>query len=144
MSAYLINRHGDSLQFNHFTWAMVLSLAKDYGWKPDGTVDPWWKDEPDAPDWDGNYVTNDHQQVTSDDALNVANALRRAIEDMDGTSEKVSEGFAIAADFNCVVQGMEELESLLGPGASLAKGHIDKQLLKEFIQFCRKGSFCIS
>jgi len=144
MSAYLSNRHGDSLIFNNYTWGMILSLARDYDWEPAGTVDPWWKDESDAPDWDGNYVSNDLQWVTSDDALNIAAALERAIEHMDDMSEKLSDDVAIADEFKGAVLAMELIKSHLGPGASLGKGHIEKQMLEEFVQFCGKGSFCIS
>lgn len=144
MAAYLSNTHGDDLRFNNLTWAMILSLARDYGWEPAGTVDPWWKNEPDAPDWDGNYVSNDFQCVTSDDALNTARALERAIEDMDDMSEKDSDDVAIAEEFKDSVLAMEKLKSVLGPAARLGKGHIYKQMLEDFIRFCRKGSFCIS
>jgi len=143
MSVDLKTRNGGRMKFSNITWAKILSLAKYYGWKPTGTVDPWWKDEPDAPDWCGCYTSNDGQWVTSDDALNMANALDRATEDMDGTSKKDSNEIAIDEDFKFGVLAMKKLESLLGPDARPCKGDIDKQMLKDFIRFCRKGSFCI-
>ena len=141
MSVYLINRNDDDLKFNNYTWAMILSLAKDYGWEPAGTVDPWNKDEPDAPDWSGSYITLGFQWVTSDDAVNIANALERAIENMDNTSVIPPEDIAIAPDFRGVIKNMEQIA--LFP-RSIVKGYLYKQILEEFIQFCRRGSFCIS
>ena len=143
MSADLTNRNGEGFKFSNVTWAKILSLAKYYGWKSKGTVDPWWKDEPDAPDWRGCYTSNDGQWVTREDALNMANSLDRAIEEMDGTSKKVSEDIAIDEDFKRAVLVTKELELFLGLSECSAKGDIDKQMLKDFIQFCRKGSFCI-
>ena len=144
MSVYLINRNDDGLKFNNYTWAMILSLAKDYGWEPTGTVDPWKKDEPAASDWSGSYISLGFQWVTSDDAANIANALERAIEKMDDTSVIAPEDIAIASDFRGVIEGMEQLTSFTRTHSVIIKGYLYKQMLKKFIQFCQKGSFCIS
>jgi hypothetical protein len=62
-------------------WGECLTLAEVFGWTPAETEAP-------APchqggpnrNWNGNYGTNDYQEVTDDDARAFAAALKRAIE----------------------------------------------------------------
>lgn len=64
-------------------WAECLALAKAFGWEPAGTVAPAPGHQGDYYDaWDGNYRTNDYQEVTDADAHAFAMALYRAIHAM--------------------------------------------------------------
>ena len=110
-------------KFSRESWPKVLSLAMAYGWKPIGThpaprIEVWGLD---PEDWDGTYLTNDGQIVVAEDALSLAIALEKALDDIpdfvieEGPTEHPFEYFA----------GDE-------------KGH-----LVDFIKFCQLGSFII-
>ena len=75
---------GDEARFGIDIWPVVLKLAQSYGWKPEGTQGPDY-DDPNlkmSDDWDGNYLTNDGQIVTDDDAAALADALESALPDI--------------------------------------------------------------
>jgi hypothetical protein len=58
-----------------------LSLAEAFGWERARTVAPATCHQGDCHyRWDGNYRTNDYQQVTDDDARAFAAGLKRAID----------------------------------------------------------------
>jgi hypothetical protein len=64
-------------------WVECLALAKAFAWEPAGTVAPAPCHQGDCYDaWDGNYRTNDYQEVTDADAHAFAMALYRAIDAM--------------------------------------------------------------
>lgn len=73
MGMDLEGQNGRYFRFNIWGWANVLDLAQSYGWRPRGTV---LGDE-----WKGGYDTNDGQIVTEEDAQDIAEALRLAVED---------------------------------------------------------------
>lgn len=94
-----------------------------YGWKPMGThpaprIEVWGLD---AEDWDGTYLTNDGQIVIAEDALSLAIALEKSLDDI--------------PDFN-----IEE-----GPKADPFEHFAGdkKRQLVDFIKFCQLGSFTI-
>jgi len=80
---------GRYLYINVIGWAETLSLAYKHGWQPAGTVDPLYESicSPDKypeynSNWEGeNYSINMGQLVTEEDALGIAEALERAIND---------------------------------------------------------------
>src|SRR5262249_46886215 len=85
MSIDIASPHGDC-HFSTAEWVRVLTLAEAYGWQPAGT-ELAYIEYPDGTvesgdDWDGNYWTNDLQQVTVADAAALAAALRRALPDI--------------------------------------------------------------
>jgi len=114
----------------------LLDLAYLFGWKPRGTEAPSiegyseWKSE----EWKGGYFSNDFQVVTSEDAIDIAESLKKAIQIIpnfiDGPYPKNKDFFQITGD--------EKKDRLL----SYFIG--DKNELKEFIAFCEDGEFCIS
>ena len=83
----LFTPDGKDYLFNIRQWPTVLKIAFKHGWKPAGTEHPAWRGsdgEPsqlwvDPEEWDGTYCGNDGQYVTPEDALNLADALDRAI-----------------------------------------------------------------
>ena len=66
-----------------------VSLALQYGWEPSGTEVPdmWLVDTEEetavlSKDWDGRYYPGFGQHVTSEDARQLAVALRKALADI--------------------------------------------------------------
>jgi hypothetical protein len=55
--------------------ADMFALAVMYGWQPMGTINRG------IDDWDGSYLLSENQLVTREDALNLAQALSRALTD---------------------------------------------------------------
>ena len=58
-------------------WVRVLELAEKNGWQSKGTTIP--KDYHKS-DWDGNYWHNSGEIVEAEDALNLAEALTKALD----------------------------------------------------------------
>jgi hypothetical protein len=79
----------DSMPLSNFEWAMLRTFAEANGWTPQGTRAPdpsiWPKKFiKQAPKpgqrWDGDYTAAEFQEVSSEDASNMADALRAGIE----------------------------------------------------------------
>ncbi len=78
-----------------------------------------------AEDWDGTYLTNDGQIVIAEDALALAMALEKSLDDI--------------PDFN--LEDDPPDHSKINPFEYFAGD--EKHHLAEFIDFCRLGSFLI-
>src|SRR5262245_7431477 len=64
-------------------WGKALDLAHLYGWKPLGTRPPTTHNfRLLNADWPGTYLTNDGQTVIWEDALALAGALEKAMDDI--------------------------------------------------------------
>ncbi len=75
------------------TWSAIKKLAYEFGWEPEGTVDPNCH----VHDWDGNYWMNEGQQITASDAHNFGAALERALSNLaDCSDPELAEYFAPA------------------------------------------------
>ena len=137
-------------------WGKALELGRSYSWKPLGTRLPSISSLGGLHEvWTGTYLTNDGQIVLTEDARSLANALERALDDIPDT--------AAAMDWNPSFWTEDDLPEWLSPeeremiedglqehSADVARIHPyeffagdEKQLLKEFIRFCRLGSFTI-
>ncbi len=140
--------------FSRQFWAKALELAQVYGWKPQGTRPPTHIDFYDlCAEWDGRYLTNDGQTVKAEDARALAAALERSLDDIPNENAP--------NDWNSLVQFEDDLPEWLSPEErefieeELQDGLLDimsmnpreyfagneKQYLKQFIRFCRLGSF---
>jgi hypothetical protein len=140
--------------FSRQFWAKALELAGSYGWKPLGTRPPAHLDFHQlGAEWDGGYLTNDGQTVKAEDALSLAAALERSLDDIPDDN--------ISMDWNSMFQQEDDLPEWLSPEEraiieeELQDGLLDimemnpreyfagdeKRYLKEFIRFCRLGSF---
>jgi hypothetical protein len=65
------------VRMNAFTFPHILRLAVDQGWNPTGTK----SGHPDLPsEWDGSYLSNNHQVILKEDALNLATALETLLK----------------------------------------------------------------
>lgn len=181
----LMNAHSDYFRFHILDWPMVLALANLYGWKPAGTLEPFYRDPdseefiPNLPPWDSmNYTTNDFQWVTDEDATSIADALEIALHehpaDLDSQEmiqrieARLSDNGAKHLEKHYVARWHEENVQLVTKIASLsARDGYETELcgsgitglnaislsswcaknreyIKSFIRFCRKGGFDIS
>lgn len=66
---YGISTKGQGFDLTRRQWHAVILLGQRYGWKPAGTVNPVY------PDWDGNYLDADWQEVAREDAAALGRAL---------------------------------------------------------------------
>lgn len=140
--------------FSRQFWSKALELARLYGWSPLGTWQPSHLDfYIIGAEWDGGYLTNDGQTVRAEDAHSLAAALERSLDDIPDES--------VPVDWNSILQMDDELPEWLSPEETsfieeeLQDGLLDilgtspldyfagdeKRHLKEFIRFCRLGSF---
>jgi len=125
-----------------------------YGWRPMGTQPPshldFYKLEA---DWHGTYLTNDGQTVKAEDALLLACALERSLEDISDTNIKIDWNFEMSVEDDLPEwlspEEREMIEEELQDGLLDMMGvhpfeyfaGDEKKHLKEFIRFCRLGSF---
>jgi hypothetical protein len=114
-------------KFIRESWTRLLSLAVFYGWQPMGTRVPSITELHgfDAESWDGTYLTNDGQIVVTEDAWALGFALEKSLDDI--------------PDFNLESYSLDL--SQIHPFEYFAGE--EKQRLKDFIKFCRLGSFLI-
>lgn len=140
--------------FSRQFWAKALELAESYGWTPMGTHPPSHLDFYQlGAEWDGRYFTNDGQTVKAEDARSLATALEHALDDIRDDNP--------SPDWNSMFQSEDDLPEWLSPEEramieeELQDGLLDilgtnplayfagdeKRHLKEFIRFCRLGSF---
>lgn len=155
MSFELIHQSTQTARiFSRQFWSKALELAQSYGWKPLGTRPPSHLDFYElCAEWDGRYLTNDGQTVKAEDARSLAAALERALEDIPNE--------IAPTDWNSMVRLEDDLPEWLSPEEQefieeeLQDGLLDvmgtnpleyfagteKRHLKQFIRFCRLGSF---
>ena len=155
MSYELINPSTEVCRtFSSQFWTKALELARGYGWQSKGTRPPSHLNfhELNA-DWHGTYLTNDGQLVKAEDAFLLAAALEKSLDHIADTN--------IQIDWNLEYIVEDDLPEWLSPDEramieeALQDGLLDmvgvnpleffagdeKRHLKEFIRFCRLGSF---
>ena len=136
---------GDRIDFTCrlSAWVEILRLAKFAGWEPAGTERPYWL-RGDVPDealnacydgWDGGYLSNDGQFVTATDATALADALERALPDIERLEQAVAAVHAAAHRENWPRGLADALKQLAGPG---------RAGVSEIIRLCRAGGFWIT
>ena len=74
MGVDLMGRGGES--FNWESWRTSLKVAQSFGWRRLRAT----AQTDQVGDWDGTYFSNDLQDVTDDDAKELARALFRALD----------------------------------------------------------------
>ena len=125
MSHYDFTNNKRVFSFGIREWHKTVELAENYGWSPKGTVEnrimksfagKW-------DNWNGNYFAFDCQLVEEDDAINLAQALKKALSDIPNRRPKK------------ISDKMTLLEFWSG------KGFVS--YLKRFIRFCEEGIFII-
>ena len=146
-----VGRCGASFKLNIYGWPSVFRLAQAYGWKPMGTIDPdpYFEHDHTDPAWKGSYFHNHFQTVQYEDAKNLADALEKALNDipdekLTGLADQDIDPRKFFVDeqleklYRTILSKKQQkkFEALADVG-----GH--KQYLRDFIVFCRKGSFMI-
>ena len=64
-------------------WKKTLELARMYGWRPMGTQAPSYHDSNRLnADWHGTYMSNEGQTVLREDAIAMAEALQKSLDDI--------------------------------------------------------------
>ena len=106
-------------------------------------------------EWDGGYLTNDGQTVQAEDAASLASALELSLEEIPDVNPPVDWGSYFALDDDLpdwlspeekemIEEGLHDgLLDILGTDPLVFFAGGEKQRLKDFIRFCRLGSFDI-
>jgi hypothetical protein len=108
---------GGYFRWTNLGWSGVLALAEHYGWEPTGTGPPRGilKAE-----WPGYYYSNDGALFYARDAKALADSLDRALDLLPARRPKALKH----------IEGYDYFVSQEG-----------KRALREFITYCRAGSF---
>lgn len=154
MGMDLRNEKGKRFWFDIFTWRKVLVLAKRYRWKLAGTKkNPDWKDSEHF--WNGNYLDNEGQIVTAEDALAMADALQLAFCDLYNSlepeewTEPSSEEITNDRLIKMLMQQLGPKSDIEAKVAAASKSPLEffqgeaGEKARAFILFCREGSFTI-
>ncbi|MEI6462687.1 MAG: hypothetical protein WCO33_03415 [bacterium] len=131
----LINHSGEEFRWDMTFWSKALQLGEKYGWKQKGTTMP--KDY-EGGTWSGTYWESSHQIVEAEDANNLADALEKSIEFLPKEEIKIpklqfTKGSATELPMPIVTEEIPIENYFSGPGGL--------ESIKEFIEYCRKGSF---
>lgn len=102
-------------------WSHVLTLARTFGWRPDGPPIPPEADRP--AEWDTGYLFRHDQRITTRDARTLADALERSLPDIPDHDAR----------------GHGASESLLARFSGPAKPWLDA-----LIRFLGAGSFIVN
>jgi len=143
-------------KFSRQFFIKALELGELYGWQPLGTQPPPGHNfhELNA-EWDGNYLTNDGQIVKRKDALSLADALEKALDNISDAKVKM--------DWNPKSWVEDDLPEWLSPDEKeMIDNGLDNEIiditdtppleffardekyhLKQFMRFCRLGSFVV-
>lgn len=157
MSYELVNRSTILCRtFSRQFWAKALELAECYGWQPMGTRPPSHIDFYQlSAEWDGRYFTNDGQVVKGEDALSLAAALERSLEDISDANPPMDWASPFSQEDDLpewlspeereIIEDelQDGLLDILGTSPLAYFAGDEKRHLKEFIRFCRLGSFVI-
>lgn len=147
------------LKISKQSWIKALSLANFYGWQPRGTRPP----SPSLPillgleteDWNETYLTNESQIVTTEDALSLAVALEKSLDDIpdfniqiDRTAKYHAENdlSELLSQDELIIIEETPKNPLLDINESLPFEYFagdEKKCLADLIKFCRLGSFLI-
>lgn len=133
----LINHSGEEFRWDMTFWSKALQLGEKYGWKPKGTtVSKKNKGKP----WSGTYWETSSQIVEAEDANNLADALEKSLEFLPKEEIKIPElkftkGSATELPMPIITEEIPVENYFSGPGGL--------ESIKEFIAYCRQGSFTI-
>jgi hypothetical protein len=145
-----------SRKFSRQFLSKALDLAKLYGWCPLGTQPPSVYDfHMLGAEWDGAYLTNDGQMIKAADALSLAAALEKALDDISDAKIVMNWNpkFWMEDDLpewlspdekEMIEVGLEnELLDIIGIHPLEFFAGAEKYQLKQFMRFCRLGSFVV-
>ena len=155
---------GGAFPFSDQLWPKVLELARRYSWKPQGTRRYLENGEIDT-NWEGGYLDNCGQTISSEDAANLAQALEDALPDVPNHSAIEPEHTVVIEcgpegelpdDYEELIKGKMQIIFQLPDGSDLyvippryfdlmnpleALSGEGKEYVRQFIAFCRQGEF---
>ncbi len=127
------NKAGATGKMGGGHWAVFLTLAQSYGWKPEGTKAP--ANLPASEQWGGRYDTSDGQTVTDSDARKLAEVLHAAA---------LSDTLGVA--LNDVIRHVEKLLEAAGitipESMRMAPEHFHGEF-SPLVRFLSEGEFVI-
>ena len=155
MSYELVNQSTEVCRtFSRQFWAKALELARSYGWQPKGTRPPADLDLYELNvEWLGTYLTNDGQIVRAEDAFLLAGALEKALDHIADANPKMQWNPALwreddlpewlSPDEQTMIEDelQDSLLDMMGVNPLEFFAGNEKRDLKQFIRFCRLGSF---
>ena len=151
--SYELIRPGDYQCFNIWSWSRILSLAYMGGWQPAGTKLDYFPADPDKKpiDWDGTYMSNAGQFVTDEDALALAAGLDSLLDctaglDMAVVLDESAEVSEPAKEFRHQLNRRPRAhisDQVLMEALGLLRAGWQRQVLRDFALFCRRGGFSI-
>ena len=154
----LTNSSDDAHQWKSIGWWYLLNLARHCGWKPAGTAPSDECEDPQS--WDGNYFHNDGQVVTAPDASALADSLEQLLSNPareqvaatvgqrmdDAINDQRITPAASSPDIDNFPLDFVRQMFTRFKQQSVGTWQFDArsdQYLRDFIAFCRKGSFRI-
>jgi hypothetical protein len=133
MSLDLRNSSGDSIRVSGGHWAVFLTLAQAFGWKPAGTKRP--SNLPISQGWSGRYDSSDGQTVTDADAKLLAQVLHAA-----AVSPKLT--VALPDVIRHIERQVEAGGAKIPEGMRMLPEHFSREF-SPLLEFLYKGEFVI-
>ena len=145
-----------SRKYSRQFWGKALNLARLYDWRPLGTrppIIPGFRGLQAV--WMGTYLTNDGQIVLREDAWSLAEALTRALDDIPDIGMEMDWNPKLWIEYDLPEWLSPEEREMIEDGLQEHSPDVagmhpceffagdEKQHLKQFIRFCRLGSFTI-
>jgi hypothetical protein len=133
MSICLRNRTGETLILSGGHWAVYLTLAEAYGWKPAGTSPP--PSHPLGEAWSGRYDSSDGQTVDDADAKFLARVLHAA-------AVSAQLGTALSDVIAYIERQVENAGTPIPPQMRMAPNDFSKEF-SPLLMFLYQGMFVI-
>ena len=137
-------------------WKKALELAQQYGWRPMGTIAPSYHDfNLLNAEWHGTYLSNEGQTVLREDALALADALQKSLDDIPDFNPEMdwNPKFWLEDDLpewltpderDMIEDGLEdEFQDVIGIHPFELFAGDEKRRLSGLIRFLLLGSFTI-
>ena len=155
----LFDTAGRHFRWRFVAWHKLMELAFLGGWRPSGTLPPeGWRSRTHGP-WDGSYESSDGQLVTAEDSRSLADALDCMLPEIpDSPLPDQMVDYLEIRDFTRIPKKVREFIEVWqrsgrpGPvtGLDPARNVFEffrqdglRQVLQDFIPFCRAGAFRI-
>ncbi len=131
---------GGYFRWNNSSWCDILELGQEFGWVPVGTGPP--RGEPKSEWGDGPYHGNGGQRFYARDARALADALERALPAISaGKLPKRTREARVSDYLEAELAGRKPPKQGRVPVRRFAPEDI--AYIREFIEYCRAGSFRI-
>jgi len=130
-------RSGRVFHLNWTGWNFYLELAFEQEWRPAGTVPP---DIDNSVECRGGYYSNDGSKVTAEDAIGIAEALEKSLEDVPNRDAMAGKVISLMMPDGKIIKVFQSDTAVTAHEYFSGEG---KKWVLEFIAFCREGPFDI-